>query len=148
MIADHNKAGVYKTIDDVPHHHRIRTHTDRYQGRDMWREYDLAVASVHPDERNYSPSERSKWENHMQRRGRHYAVAEPDDVTAWTEFVREDIAEATRVNYTKRIFRFYRWLMWHTDHPHRYNPFVLAANTHDPTAELLAKFTGPDRHNP
>jgi hypothetical protein len=62
----------------------------------------------------------------MAERGRHHALATPADVEAWCSVLVEKKSLATAYNYWVRIKRFYDWLQWHVDHPHVYDPVLMA----------------------
>ncbi len=62
----------------------------------------------------------------MTTQARHPALATPSHVEQWCQQLLDTKAPRTAYNYWVRIRRFYEWLQWHTDHPHRYSPVMLA----------------------
>jgi hypothetical protein len=122
--------GVYKRIEEVPNHHRLRRYTNRYANRDVWTEF----CEKQEYQQGSSPRFRETvdragrhWRAHMDTRGRHHALATPADIESWCADLLADKSPATSYNYWVRIRRFYDWLQWHVDHPHRYNPVLMAA---------------------
>lgn len=62
----------------------------------------------------------------MDERGRHHALARPDDVEAWSTDLVERFSIDRAYQHWNVIEGFYEWLLWHTDHQHTYNPFHMA----------------------
>lgn len=133
------RLGVYKTLDEVPGRYRLYHHEDRYEGEDTWQ--------VFCDEFEYSQGSHDKyeeevdragdhWKVHMDVRGWHHALATPEDVEAWCEDLLADKSERRAYDYWLRVNRFYEWLRWHTEHPHRYNPVLMAAVEGDATRRV------------
>ena len=127
------RLGVYKRLADVPDRRRLSSFASMYGGRDVWQEFvEKSEAKVGTSERfveNIERVERS-WKQHMDGCGHHHALATPTDVDMWCADLLDGRAIATvRDNYWLRVERFYRWLLWHTGHPHRYSPALMAAAT-------------------
>lgn len=133
-----SRTGVYQTIDDVPPHHRLDTsdNYDRFADRDVWADY---LTTKDGDLRRAEDRAIRRWNDVMDRRDTHHALAEPEDVQAYTSLLveDEDYQRLTIKEYMSEPCRFYDWLLWHTDYPHRYNPILLAATHHEPTREAF-----------
>jgi hypothetical protein len=125
-----SRLGVYQSIDDVPPHHRLANHD--LGDRDIWSEY-----LQHKDGNLRRSEDRAirRWNEVMDERGTHHALAEPEDVKAYTRLlvVENDYKSLTVKEYMSEPCRFYRWLLWHVEFPHRYNPVLLAATDHGPS---------------
>ena len=125
-----DRLGVYKRLDDVPDRYRLHHHADRYAGEDTWQvfceAYEYAQASHARYEEEVDRAGRV-WQTFMDDRERHHALATPDDVEAWSADLLADKSERRSHDYWLRVNRFYEWLRWHSDHPHRYNPVLMAA---------------------
>lgn len=125
------RAGVYKHIDDVPDRYRLYQHATAYEGRDVWEEY-LTEDFFEKYDTDYTRKATRRvgddWKDHMADRGRHHALATPKDVETWCTalFERMKVNSAYR-NYWPKLERFYSWLQTHTEHPHVYHPFRMAA---------------------
>jgi len=134
-----DRLGVYKHIDDLPTHHRLRQYADEYAGRDVWKEY---VEETNLYERYSSPRFKpataravDSWKTHVEERGRHHALATPADINTWCGELLTDRSNRTVYNlYWTRLATFYDWLRWHTDHPHTYDPFLMAAHEYTDSA--------------
>lgn len=131
------RMGVYKRLEDVPDHYRLYHQADAYHGRDVWEEYltthlfdDRSSDEVPREKRRFG----ERWKGHMD--GRHHALATPGDVADWSAVLNEEYAPITAVHYWTTIERFYWWLLEHTDHPHVYHPFLMAADTDDETRAI------------
>jgi hypothetical protein len=72
----------------------------------------------------------------MQGQQRHHALAMPEDVEAWSVDLLSAGSARRAHDYWIRVNRFYDWLQWHTEHPHRYNPALMAAAEGDATGEV------------
>ena len=125
------RLGVYKSLDDVPDRYRLRNHTATYDARDVWDEFLTDhLFQTYNSERFKEDAIRAGryWKEHMDARGRHHALATPADVEAWMSDLLDRVKVKTAYNsYWVRVERFYSWLQWHTEHPHVYNPVLMAA---------------------
>lgn len=134
-----DRLGVYKRIEQVPEHHRLRQYTEEYLGRNVWTEY---VEETDLFERYHSARyERATiravngWKAHVEARGRQYALATPEDVNTWCATLLDRRNQTTVYNqYWTRLAAFYDWLRWHTKHPHTYDPFLMAAHEYAESA--------------
>lgn len=125
------RAGVYKCIDDVPDRYRLYQHAASYADRDVWEEYlnKYFFKNYATDyTKEYTRRAGEDWKEHMADRGRHHALATPKDVETWCIALveRMKLASAYR-NYWPKLEQFYTWLQTHTEHPHFYHPFRMAA---------------------
>lgn len=121
--------GVYKTLADVPNRRLLDQHAAAYDSRDVWGEY--LIEDVHErvtGEHGRTVARRvgRYWKEHMDGRGRHHALATPEDVETWSASLLDEYAERTTYNYWRFVYLFYEWLRWHTDHPHTYTPVLMA----------------------
>jgi len=134
------RAGIYKSIADVPAERRLRNYATRYDGSDTWTEWiDAERADL---KRAKKDSERAgrRWKTHLTERGsgRHHALGTPDDVESWIQHLREHGGRNDGMTwqnvvkcYVNHLWAFYRWLCWHTEHPHVYDPTLIAASEPD-----------------
>ncbi|WP_254820860.1 hypothetical protein [Haloglomus halophilum] len=123
--------GVFKRLEDVPEADRLSNYAERYADSDPWSEF--LVTELLPTHNSYQFKQTARlaarrWKAHVQDRGRHHALATPTDVETWcTELLVEVEPQTVYKSYWTKIERFYEWLRWHTDHPHAYNPVLMAA---------------------
>lgn len=125
-----SRLGVYQTIDDVPPHHRLAN--QEFGDRDVWAEY---LKEKDGDLRRSEDRAIRRWNGVMDERATHHALAEPEDVKAYTDLlvVENDYKPLTIKEYMSEPCRLFRWLLWHVEYPHRYDPILLAATDHDPS---------------
>ncbi|QLD86188.1 hypothetical protein HWV23_10800 [Natronomonas halophila] len=134
------RLGVYKQFSDVPERHRLESYHDQYQGRDLWGEFLIEV--YFPQHNAYQTQQEArrtgrKWRRVMDERGRHHALARPADVEYLCRELLENVTPLTAYKtYWGKLERFYDWLLWHTEHPHLYNPLLMAANEHEAAGEI------------
>jgi hypothetical protein len=135
----HDRMGVYKRIEDVPTRYRLENHASAYEGRDTWSEWAVEATQQYTSERYalWLDRTRRSWKDHMDERGRHHALATPDDVEAWSEKLLERCKplSAYQIYYTK-LESFYDWLYIHTRHPHVYHPVWMAAAEGEATGKI------------
>jgi hypothetical protein len=138
------RLGVYKRIEDVPDRYRLYQHADAYAGRDVWAEF----CEQHEYAKGDSDSFKRKvdragdlWRAFMDGR-RHHALATPGDVDGWSRELLDEYTHNTAYKYWIRVEHFYRWLQWHTEHPHVYHPALMAAAEHDATGEIWENKVG------
>jgi len=127
-----DRMGVYKSLSEVPDRYRLANHSAAYEGRDVWQEFCKEYEYAQGDHERYEEEvDRAGdcWREFVDDRGRHHALATPDDVEAWLVDLRRDGNTSLRRlhDYWLRVNRFYDWLKWHTEHPHVYNPLLMAA---------------------
>jgi hypothetical protein len=136
--------GVYKRLAQVPDRYRLSRYTDTYERRDIWAEY---VDEAIPDDRGkrfMDDTERieRRWKAHMESRGRHHALATPADVEQWCVWLVTEFSIGHAYEpYWCRVEKFYEYLYWHTDHPHVYNPFFMAAAEHPAAGQIWEEKT-------
>lgn len=137
-----DRMGIYKTIDAVPDLYRLDNLAASYNGRDVWdefceqHEYDQGSHALYREEVDRAGR---LWKEHVEERGSHHALAMPEDVETWLQKLRDTPMGVHRGrDYWTRLDRFYEWLMWHTDFPHRYNPVRMAVVEGGLAAEVWA----------
>lgn len=121
-----DRLGVFKDLADVPDARRFEQFASGYDGQDTWSEYR---ATVELSDRMSEEWERfaRRWKSHMDSKGRHHALARPSDVEAWSGDLLDQFSIDRSYQHWNVLEGFYEWLKWHTDHPHSYNPFHMAA---------------------
>jgi len=134
-----NRLGVYKRLADVPEHHRLRQYRERYTGRDVWAEYveERDLFERYDSDRYERATTRAvnDWKSHVEARDHHHALSTPEDVNTWCETLCNDRSYRTVYNlYWTRLAAFYEWLHWHTNYPHTYDPFLMAAHEYADSA--------------
>ena len=137
---DPNKImGVYQSLGDVPERRRFYQYSESYEGRDVWMDY-LREEKYSSDwakstQDRYKRIE-NEWKGYMEEQGTHHALATPDDVEGWAKQLLEDLTVTTARWKWDGIRAFYKWLLWHTEHPHLYNPFLIAAAGDGPSSTI------------
>jgi hypothetical protein len=128
-----DRLGVYKRYEEVPERYRLHQYAGEYRDRDVWQEFVEAELLAEERTDRYEQDVRragESWQQHLDSRGRHPALATPADVETWCESLLEERnAETVYLNYWVKIQQFYDWLLYHPAHPHVYNPVVMAAVT-------------------
>lgn len=127
-----DRMGVYKSLSEVPDRYRLANHSAAYEGRNVWQEFCEEYEYAQADYERYREKvDRvgDHWQGFMQEQERHHALATPDDVEAWCVELRKSECKSIRRTHDHwlRVNRFYDWLKWHTEHPHVYNPLLMAA---------------------
>lgn len=124
-------AGAMQHFDEIPERYRLETYTGQYRGDNTWERYVDEVLLEEKDSDRIRQTARlggNSWLEHMADRPRHHALASPEDVNEWCEM---HLGERTRKTiyeyYFVRVYDFYEHLKHSNQHPHLYNPFLLAA---------------------
>lgn len=140
-----DRMGAYKRLSDVPHEDLLATYTRQYDGVDVWSDFVAAQTNDFDSphyQQTFTKTEQS-WKTHIADRGRHHALAIPQDVEQWCEAL--SATRTTRTVYTQywvRLEEFYTWLQWHADYPHVYHPVLMAAARFDTAGGIWAEKVG------
>jgi hypothetical protein len=136
-----DRMGVYTTLEDVPSRFRLHHHAARYDDEDVW--------AAFCEEYEYEQGSHARYEEEVDRAGRvwctfmdgcarHHALATPEDVETWAgDLLREKSLRRSH-DYFLRVRRFYDWLKWNTEYPHRYNPVLMAASEGEAAGRIWA----------
>ena len=122
----HDRLGVFKGLSDVPNSRRFHQYASAYEGQDTWASYRATVELGERMSEEWARFSR-RWKDHMDERGRHHALARPNDVEEWSVWMLDSFSVDRAYQHWNVIEGFYDWLKWHTEHPHTYNPFHMAA---------------------
>ena len=127
-----DRLGVYKRLSDVPDRFRLYHHAEAYEERDVWQEFCEEYEYEQADYDRYEEEVDRVgdcWKTFMADQGRHHALAISDNVNQWCADLLESKSERRTHDYFLRVNRFYDWLKWHSEHPHVYNPVLMAPVT-------------------
>jgi len=135
----YDRLGVFKELSDVPDRRRFHRYASVYEGRDTWSDYRTTVELGDRMSEEWDRFAR-RWKDHMEDRGRHHALATPDDVEAWSTELAGRFSIDRAYQHWNVIEGFYEWLKCHTNHRHTYNPFHMAAAVPESSArEIFAR---------
>jgi len=140
------RLGIYKRFEDIPAEHRLESYRDQYRGRDTWGEFLTQVFL--PQHNTYQTQQEArrltrKWRTVVSEAGRHHALARPRDLERWWTTALEEVNPSTAYRtYWTKLERFYDWLLWHPNHPHRYNPLLMAAANYDSAGTIWTAKVG------
>lgn len=134
-------AGAFQYYAEIPARYRLDTYTSHYQGEDTYDRYvEETYLPENNSERTLSRLKRARfsWFQHMEDRGRHHALATPEDAEIWCQkLLNADRAVRTCYDYYyNMIYQFYDYLKFNHQHPHLYNPLLLAA-VHNESARKI-----------
>lgn len=134
-------AGAFQHSSEIPPRYRLETYAGQYRGEDTYDEYVQEVLyPEHDSDRLRSSVKRARfsWFQHMDKVGRHHALARPEDAGDWCRklLAADRTPETCYEYYYNRIYQFYTHLKCHNDHPHLYNPLLLAAIEYDAAREI------------
>lgn len=124
-----DRMGIYKRLDAVPDRHRLHHHAAAYADRDVWADFvEEELAPKYDSDRFWKDTQlaEKRWKAHMVGRGRQYALAVPEDIETWCAELLDRYKISWAWKHVLRVEQFYDWLMWHTEHPHVYNPVLMA----------------------
>lgn len=133
------RMGVFKSADEVSNRYRLSNFSRQFEDRDVWQAYANEILDEDCSESHRKRTNRAgrRWKEHMAERGRHHALATPDDVDSYFGTILETNALRTAyMPYWVRLNEFYEWLLWHTEYPHVYQPVLMAAASGDHAPQL------------
>jgi len=120
----------YESFNDVPDDMKLRSFETEFDGLDVIHKY---VSLYYNSERRHERTIRkvkkamSEWEQNCVEQGRDPILASPETVDVWCQKLLQDLKPMSiKCNYLSFVNRLYRYLMWHVDYPHCYNPVQFA----------------------
>lgn len=135
-----NNPSAFKKFEDIPPRYRLVNFVERYRGVEVWDEfvhdhYSLDDCGEYHVRRIQLASER--WKEFCTSQDRHYALATPRMVDDWTIKLLEGKKPKTVYQgYITYVNSFYRYLRYHVEHPHCYNPVLFAVRMY-PTSRSV-----------
>lgn len=124
----------YAELDDLPDDMRLGRYESEYADVDVWAHYfDSQFVNEGFSEVYLQDLSRmsESWKQFCQTKGCHHGFASPKVVDGWCADLLQNMSkESARNNYLTRLNNFYRYLMWHVDYPHCYNPVQFAVRDH------------------
>lgn len=141
--------GPYKRIEDVPTHYYLPGFASDFDARAAWESFlaDDVSASESTVQYKYEPAYRH-FADYCERHDANPALADPQDIEGYIAN-EMDIQANPETTYSTRyrpLYLWYRWMAFHADYPHRYQPTVMAILLDGACAECWAtRFT--DRTN-
>jgi hypothetical protein len=123
--------GVFKRIESVPDRYLLSNFTADVEADAAWNAFiadELADSTEHTRETVYGGAYR-RWCEYCDQHGAHAALADPADVEGWLAYEVETHNRTMKTAHDlqfRPLFRWYRWMAFHTDYPHRYQPTIMA----------------------
>ncbi|GAA1341236.1 hypothetical protein GCM10009647_084830 [Streptomyces sanglieri] len=141
---DHPSA--YQSFEEIPAEMRLESYESRFENKDVLEEYissQYYEGDYHDDHIKQIERTMASWKDNCDEMGSHPALVSPDVVKVWCEILLERRRITTlRSNYIGPINAFYRYLMWHVDFPHTYNPVQFAVREYSTVRKVWA--AGPN----
>ena len=138
------RLGYYKTLNDVPDRYRLYRFADRYEGEDTWSWW--CETHLYPDAesngtRKHASLAGRRWRSYTDEHGEaeQHALATTGDVDGFCGWLLTEVGMNRRTahdHYIRFLERFFDDLNWHVDHPHVYNPVLMAAADANPAADF------------
>jgi len=134
-------AGVFQQYGEIPQRYHLETYAGQYQDQDTWTSYCDDVLFEEHDSKHMRQAARKaggSWLTHMEKQGRHHALATPQHADAWCQKLLDGdrVRRTCYEQYFVRIYQFYDYLKQNHQHPHLYNPLLLAAIEYDTARHL------------
>lgn len=123
--------GVYKRIEDVPDRYYLMNFETDVDADAAWEAFcddKLANITNQTREKVYGGAYR-RWCEYCDRHDVHPALADPADIEGWLAYEVESHSSTMKAAHDlqfRPIFRWYRWMTFHTEYPHRYQPTIMA----------------------
>jgi hypothetical protein len=134
-------AGAFQRYSEIPPRYRLETYAGQYQDQDTWTSYCDDVLFEEHDSKHMRQAARKaggSWLTHMEKQGRHHALATPQHADAWCQKLLDGdrVRRTCYEHYFVRIYQFYDYLKQNHQPPHLYNPLLLAAIEYDTARHL------------
>lgn len=133
-------AGAFQRFSEIPTRYRLNTYASKYRGKDTWTQYcnEILFEEYDSDHMQKTAQKAGRsWLDHMESRGRHHALATPQDADEWCKQLLAGRKRRTCYEqYFVRIYHFYNHLKTSCRHPHLYNPLLLAAIEYETARHL------------
>jgi hypothetical protein len=132
--------GAFKRIKDVPDRHHLSNFASDVDAEDAWNAFDeaeLEGLSYHTRRYVYGKAWR-EWKLYCEEHNVHPALADPQNIEAYLAEQRERVNKLKSVHDARfrPLFRWYRWMTFNTEYPHRYNPVLMAVLLNGATADI------------
>jgi hypothetical protein len=132
--------GAFKRVEDVPDRYYLPHFASDVDAEDAWNEFDSEVLeglTYHTRRYVYGKAWR-EWKSFCDSHNVHPALSNPQDIEAHLSEQRGFMNKLKSAHDSRfrPLFRWFRWMQFHTDYPHRYNPVVMAALLGGATADI------------
>ena len=122
--------GIWKSLDEVPHLHRLSRFTDIIDVEDSWDEFVSdygADWSEHTLQYAYGKGWR-EWLAFCDERRIHPACPTPEEVEEHLAHQRAEMSTNQTLHDTRfrPLFYWWEWMRYHVDYPVKYNPALMA----------------------
>lgn len=132
--------GAFKRVEDVPDRYYLPHFASDVDAEDAWNAFDaeeLEGLSAHTRRYVYGKAYR-EWMAYCDDHNVHAALANPQDIEEHIAVQRKIVNKLKTVHDARfrPLFRWYRWMTFSTEYPHRYNPVVMAVLLDGSTADI------------
>lgn len=132
--------GAFKRVEDVPDRYYLPHFASDVDAEAAWDQFDateLEGLTAHTRRYVYGKAYR-EWTAFCEEHEVHPALADPEDIEAHLAEQRELVNKLKSVHDARfrPLFRWYRWMTFSTEYPHRYNPVVMAVLLDGATADI------------
>ena len=122
--------GVYKSVEAVSQRYRFETFKDDIDAEKEWEAFDAAeLEGISYSTRKYKYEKAwREWRSYCDEHGVHPALADPQDIENHIAEQLELVPSLGTVHTARfrPLYLWYRWMQFHPDYDHRYNPCVMA----------------------
>ena len=142
--------GVYKRVEDVSERYRFENFKNDVVAEEVWDAFDAAeLEGMSYSTRKYKYEKAYReWCDYCEDRGVHPVFADPQDVEGHIAEQVEVVSslETVHIARFRPLYLWYRWMQFHADYDHRYNPCVMAVLLEGAVYDVWALRLG-DREN-
>lgn len=126
--------GVYKTETEIPEDHLLPNLASKNRNAEsLWWDHANWMELTESTKRHYTTAWNA-WSNFCLDRGRHPAFPYVDDIEMFLSTKTDRSPNHQYNSYFRPLYRWFKYLMWHAETCHRYNPVVLAVCNTDGVA--------------
>lgn len=139
----------YKSFEQIPEHRRLTNYEEDFKDTDLWAEYFEAQHSGEGYSKTHIRDTKraaDRWKSFCEDHETHPALTTPSLVNEWCKcLIKSMMKRSAKTNYLDKINRFYRYLVWHIDYPHWYNPVQYAVSEYEVAEKVSTARPGDNK---
>jgi hypothetical protein len=129
----------YSSFDQIPDSKKLHNYERQFQGNNTWEVFlseQYNLNKLNNETVQHLEKAGTQWKSACDGKC-HHACASPRSIDEWSINLVEEISLTHAYKYyLLYINKFYRFLMWHIDYPHSYNPVQFAVSKYQETEKI------------
>ncbi|KPN31930.1 hypothetical protein SY89_02687 [Halolamina pelagica] len=122
--------GIWKRLKDVPLPYRLSNFERKVDAEEAWEAFEIAeLSDISTSTRKYRYGKaKREWWSYCEQNDVHPALATPDSIEDHIAAQKAGMSTYKSVHDIRfrPLYLWYRWMAFHTDYDHTYNPTLMA----------------------